>query len=717
MTTNTTTAPIISLQRLLKNSDIALAIAVIAIVAMMVIPLPPLALDLLLALNIALAVTIVLVSLYTEKPLDFSVFPSLLLILTLFRLALNISSTRLILLEGYAGNVINAFGNFVVGGNYVVGIVVFLILMVIQFIVITNGAGRVAEVGARFTLDAMPGKQMSIDADLNAGLITEEEARTRRAEVEQEADFYGAMDGASKFVKGDAIAGIIIVTVNIIGGFIIGMVQLNLSLMDALQTYTLLTVGDGLVSQIPALLISTATGIIVTRTAADESMGNDVVSQITSKPRALMIVSGLLFGFAVVPGLPKIPFIVMGIMSGAVAFLLQQEQKVQTEEQAIAEKAEASAKPPTEPESVTDLLQIDTLEVEIGYGLIPLVDASSNTSLLNRITMIRRQIAMELGFVLPKIRIRDNLQLPPNTYTIKLRGVEVARGSLMPHHYLAMAAGPVSEELPGVPTTEPAFGLPASWIEETYKERAETVGYTVVDPTSVVATHLTEVIKTHAPEILTRQDTRDLLDNLKRDYPALVEDLIPNTLSLSDIHEVLKNLLHERVSIRDLVTILETISGLASSIKDPDLLSEATRQMLARSISNQHRDADGAIHVITLSPRIERLLSDAMGDPSQGLSLHLDPHLAQVLLEATAKQMEDLASRGYTPTVLCSATVRRVFKHLTERVLPNLTVLSYSEIASGVDVQAEGMIELPIGRNAENGAVHTSEVVEENIPA
>ena len=716
MTAGATTTPRTGLQRIFQNSDVVLAVAVIGIVAMMVIPMPPVMLDILLALNIATAVTIALVSLYIEKPLDFSVFPSLLLILTLFRLALNISSTRLILLEANAGNVINAFGNFVVGGNYVVGIVVFLILMAIQFIVITNGAGRVAEVGARFTLDAMPGKQMSIDADLNAGLINEDQARARRREVEHEADFYGAMDGASKFVKGDAIAGIIIVVVNIVGGFIIGMVQLDLSLMEALQTYTLLTVGDGLVSQIPALLISTATGIIVTRTTTDESMGSDLVTQITSKPRALMIVSAMLFGFALVPGLPKIPFVVMGIIVGGVAYSVRREQQTRTETEAIAEAAKQAAPALAEPETVKELLQIDPLEVEIGYGLIPLVDAESSNSLLSRITMIRRQIALEMGFILPKIRIRDNLQLPPNVYAIKLRGAEVARGKLMPGQFLAMAAGPVTEDLPGIATTEPAFGLPAIWIDATRKERAETLGYTVVDPASVVATHLTEVIKTHAPEILTRQDTRDLLDNLKTTYPALIEDLVPNVLSLSDVQEVLKNLLRERVSIRDMVTILETISGLGHSVKDPDLLSEACRQALARSICTEHRTPDGAVHVLTLSPPVERMLSEAIGDLSQGFSLNLEPRLARQLLEIAAGQMERLAAKGFAPVVLCSASVRLAFKRLTERALPNLTVLSYSEIAPGVDVHAEGMIDLSVNESAGDGfaprqAAHAMESV------
>ncbi len=684
-------------RKLLGNSDVVLAVAVIAIVAMMVIPVPPAMLDVLLALNISLAVTIVLVSLYIKEPLEFSVFPSLLLILTLYRLSLNISSTRLILLYANAGKVITAFGNFVVGGNYIVGIVVFLILMVIQFIVITNGAGRVAEVSARFTLDAMPGKQMSIDADLNAGLITEDQARQRRKIIENEADFYGAMDGASKFVKGDAIAGIVIVLVNIIGGFAIGAIQHHMSLMEALQTYTLLTVGDGLVSQIPALLISTATGIIVTRTAAEKNMGSDVVTQMTSNPRALMIVSAMLVGFALVPGLPKIPFLfISAVMGGAAYWLNKQKTAVRVDAEIEAEEQAKAAVPALEQEPVTELLQVDALEVEIGYGLIPLVEGGSNSSLLNRITMIRRQIALEMGFIVPKIRIRDNLQLPPNSYAIKLRGEEIARGNLMIGHYLAMPAGPVAEEVPGTPTAEPAFGLPATWIDATQKERAETLGYTVVDPASVLATHLTEVIKGHAPEILTRQDVRDLLDNLKEAYPALIDDLIPNQLSLSDVQEVLKNLLRERVSIRDLVSILETIGSLAHSVKDPAVLSEAARRALARSITNQHRAADGNLHVVTLSPRVERILTESMGDMSQGLYLNLDPSVAQRLLEATGAEVESMAQKGYPPVVLCSATVRFAFRRFIERSLPNVAVLSYSEIASGVNVNAEGMIELPV---------------------
>jgi len=695
MSANSASAPTSILSRIFSNSDIVLAVAVVAIVAMMVIPLPPMLLDMLITLNIAMAVTIVLVSLYMQQPLDFSVFPSLLLILTLFRLGLNISSTRLILLTANAGNVITAFGNFVVGGNYVVGIVVFLILMVIQFIVITNGAGRVAEVAARFTLDAMPGKQMSIDADLNAGLITEEDARARRKAIEQEADFYGAMDGASKFVKGDAIAGIVIVIVNILGGFVIGVLQLNMSLLDSLQIYTLLTVGDGLVSQIPALLISTATGIIVTRTAAEENMGSDVMKQITSNHRALLIVSALLFGFALVPGLPKVPFIVMGALSGMAGYFLRQEKSESDEaKQLDAEAAKATAPALAEPEAVTTLLQVDPLEVEIGYGLISMVDTGTNSSLLNRITMIRRQVATELGFILPKIRVRDNLQLRPNAYAIKLRGEQIAVGDLMPGHFLAMAAGPVSAEVSGVPTVEPAFGLPAVWVDSTKKERAETMGYTVVDPASVLSTHLTEVIKKHADEILSRQATRDLLDNLKEANPALIDGLVPGQISLSEVQEVLKNLLNERVSIRDLVTILETVSNLAANnIKDTDLLSEASRQALARSITNQYRSDDGALHLLTLSPRVEGVLAEAMSE--QGLRLNLNPQIAQRLMELTSGQMEAMASKGYMPIVLCSATVRLAFRRLVERALPNLVVLSYSEIASGVDVRAEGMVELP----------------------
>jgi flagellar biosynthesis protein FlhA len=682
------------LQRVLRQSDVILAIAVVAIVAMMVIPLPTALLDVLIAFNIGLAVTVLLVSLYIETPLSFSVFPSLLLILTLFRLSLNISATRLILLQAHAGEVITAFGNFVVGGNYVVGIVVFLILMIIQFIVITNGAGRVAEVAARFTLDAMPGKQMSIDADLNAGLITESEARARRKAVEHEADFYGAMDGASKFVKGDAIAAIAIVMVNIIGGFAIGVLQLKMPLVQALQTYTLLTVGEGLVSQIPALLISTATGIIVTRTAAEENMGTDTVRQIANNPRALAIVAGLMIAFALVPGLPKMPFIVMGLAIGAFVFVLRREKRSRIAQETAAEAGQTPVAP-TETESVTDLLVVDALEVEIGYGLIPLVERGSGGGLLNRITMIRRQVALEMGFILPKIRIRDNLQLPPNGYAIRLRGEEIARGDLMPGYYLAMATGAVAQEIDGIPTREPAFGLPALWIDSTQKERAEMLGYTVVDAASVLATHLTEVVKSHAPEILTRQDTRALLDNLKQDYPALVEDLIPNVLTLSEVQEVLKNLLRERVPIRDLVTILESIGGLASSIKEVDLLSEAARQALGRTITNQYRSSDGVLHVVTLSPRVEKVLADALGDLSRGIRLRLEPRLAQALLEACGAQMEELAARQHLPVVLCSAAVRLAFKRLTERALPTLAVLAYTEVPPGVEVHAEGMIDLP----------------------
>ena len=682
------------LQRMLRQSDVILAISVVAIVAMMVIPLPTALLDVLIAFNIGLAVTVLLVSLYIETPLSFSVFPSLLLILTLFRLSLNISATRLILLQAHAGEVITAFGNFVVGGNYVVGIVVFLILMIIQFIVITNGAGRVAEVAARFTLDAMPGKQMSIDADLNAGLITESEARARRKAVEHEADFYGAMDGASKFVKGDAIAAIAIVMVNIIGGFAIGVLQLKMPLVQALQTYTLLTVGEGLVSQIPALLISTATGIIVTRTAAEENMGTDTVRQIANNPRALAIVAGLMIAFALVPGLPKMPFIVMGVAIAAFVFVLRREKRSRVSEEVAAEAGQAAVAP-TETESVTDLLVVDALEVEIGYGLIPLVERGSGGGLLSRITMIRRQVALEMGFILPKIRIRDNLQLPPNGYAIRLRGEEIARGDLMPGHYLAMATGAVAQEIDGIPTREPAFGLPALWIDSTQKERAEMLGYTVVDAASVLATHLTEVVKGHAPEILTRQDTRALLDNLKQDYPALVDDLIPHVLTLSEVQEVLKNLLRERVPIRDLVTILESIGGLASSIKEVDLLSEAARQALGRTITNQYRSSDGVLHVVTLSPRVEKVLADALGDLSRGIKLRLEPRLAQALLEACGAQMEELAARQHLPVVLCSAAVRLAFKRLTERALPTLAVLAYTEVPAGVEVHAEGMIDLP----------------------
>ncbi|MBP2662575.1 MAG: flhA [Firmicutes bacterium] len=567
-----------------KYSDVMVAVAIITIVVMMIIPLPTMLLDLLLTLNITLALIIVMVAIYNIQPLDFSVFPSLLLITTLFRLALNVSSTRLILLEGHAGEVIAAFGNFVVGGNAVVGFIVFVILIIIQFIVITKGAERVAEVAARFTLDAMPGKQMSIDADLNAGLISDKDARERRRNIQREADFYGAMDGASKFVKGDAIAAIIIIVINIVGGFVIGMVQRNLDVLQALQTYTLLTVGEGLVNQIPALLVSTATGLVVTRAASDSNLGSDLTRQIINNPRIFFIASGVLLILGLIPGLPGVPFFALSAITGGVGYTLirtkQSDVQMEASQQEEIEKEEVR-----KPENIIALLQVDPMELEIGYSLIPLVDVSQGGDLLDRVVMIRRQCALELGLIVPTIRIRDNIQLKPNIYVIKLKGIEIARGELMLDHFLAMDSGAAFESVPGVETVEPAFGLPALWIQETYREQAELAGYTVVDPVSVLATHLTEIIKSHAAEILGRQEVQTLVESVKQNNATVVEELTPNLLSIGEIQKILGNLLREKVSIRDLVTIFETVADYAQLTKDTEILTEYVRHALSRQIS------------------------------------------------------------------------------------------------------------------------------------
>jgi len=681
------------LGQLMQYSDIILALAAITVVAMLIIPLPDWLLDVLITVNIAGGLVILLVSMYILEPLNFSAFPSLLLVATLFRLGLNVSATRLILLHANAGNVIASFGQFVVGGNYVVGVVIFVILVVIQFVVITNGAGRVAEVAARFTLDAMPGKQMSIDADLNAGLVTEDEARRRRKSVELEADFYGAMDGASKFVKGDAIAGIIIIFVNIVGGLVIGVLQHNMGLVQALQTYTLLTVGDGLVSQIPALLISTATGIIVSRAASESNLGYDLATQMLANPRALAIVSAVLFAMGLVPGLPKLPFFAIGAVLGGIAYVLSRSARSQ-QPKVVEEPARAVEALPTDPDSVVKLLQVDPMELEIGYGLISLVDTEQGGNLLNRIGLIRRQVALDLGIVIPTIRIRDNLQLDPNTYVIKLRGVEIARGEIRVNRLLAMNPGVAEELLEGIPTTEPTFGLPATWILPEERERAEMLGYSVVDPSAVIATHLTEVVKANAASILSRQDVQVLINNVKAENPAVVEELLPELVTIGDIQKVLQNLLWERVSIRDLVTILETIANHARSTRDPDVLSESVRKALARSICSQYCDASGTISVITLNPQTQQLLSKGLQQTEQGVSLSLDPGQTQRLVQRLAHEMERMASAGQQPILLCLSKIRLPLKRLTERSLPNLVVLSYSEIMPQFSVRATGAVSL-----------------------
>jgi len=687
------------LDRLASTSHAWVAAASVVLVVLMIVPVPPWVLDLLLSTNITLALVILLVTLYTENALAFSVFPTLLLIVTLFRLSLNITGTRSILLHGYAGQVIEAFGNVVVGGNYAVGLVIFAILIVIQFVVITNGAGRVAEVAARFTLDAMPGKQLAVDADLNAGLITEAEARQRRKDIQRAADFYGAMDGASKFVRGDAIAAVIIVFVNIIGGFFIGIFQQGMSIVEALQRFTLLTIGEGIVTQIPALLISTATGIIVTRAASEGSFGHDLSRQLVQEPRALLIAGALLilFGFF---GLPPLFMFVMA------AIVLALWLRGRSAAKAAAMKAgpaglrggasgatgiPGSNVPAVKPaESVVPLLSYDPMELEIGFGLIPLVDVSQGGDLLERITMIRRHAARELGIVVPPIRVRDNLQLKPSTYVVKIYGLEVTRAEVMVSRLLAMNPGTATSAIDGIPTTEPAFGLPALWIAESARGDAEMAGYTVIDPTSVIATHLTEIIKTHAPDLLGRQETSALLDNVKQHYPVVVDELIPNLLTVGEVQRVLQNLLRERIPIRNLLLILENLADGARASKDVDYLTERVRAAMARHICAEYAE-NGLLSVITVDPRLETLLGEAVRRGEDAYAL-LDPGTVAKIYASLTKRITEAQQSGLQPIVLTSPGTRLALKRLTERAAPSLVVLSYSEIAPGLRVESIGQV-------------------------
>jgi flagellar biosynthesis protein FlhA len=678
------------LKKLMDNSDVAIAVVVVGIVVMMIIPLPPFLLDILLTANISAALAIVLATMYTTEPLQFSIFPSLLLVATLFRLALNISGTRLILLHGEAGEVISAFGQFVVGGNVVVGLIVFTILVVIQFVVITNGAGRVAEVAARFTLDAMPGKQMAIDADLNAGTITDEEAKRRREAIAKEADFYGAMDGASKFVKGDAIAAVMIVMINLIGGLAVGVFQQGMSFGDAVQHFSLLSVGEGLVNQIPALLISTATGIIVTRSVGESNLGHDLAKQIVAQPRALMLAGIVACSLGLVPGLPKLPFFVIGGLVIIVAMMIRKSAK--EEEQARAdEEATAVATRPAEPENVNALLPLDPLELEIGYGLVPLVDADEGGDLLGRVAMVRRQMATELGLSLAPIRIRDNIQLTSHEYAVKIKGVEVARWALMPGQLLAMNPGTAELPLDGIPTVEPSFGLPAVWIGEAQREQAEISGYTVVDPTSLVVTHLSEVIRRNAAELLGRQDVRALLDALKERFPAPVEELVPDLMTVGEVQRVLQTLLAEAVPIRDLVTILETLGDKAKLTKDVPILAEYCRQALSRAICGRFVDESGTLRAITLDPEVDREIAESVTRTDDGTAVSMDPARAHALIERLAEQVEEAQAIGAAPVVLCSGATRRHLKALTAHAIPSLTVLSYHEILPSVRVEPLGL--------------------------
>lgn len=678
-----------------EYSDLLFVIAVIIVVVMFMIPLPTFILDLLLTLNISFSLTILISAIYLTNPLELSVFPSLLLVATLFRLGLNVSTTRLILGQANAGKVIETFGNFVVGGDYIVGFVIFIILVAIQYIVITKGSERVAEVSARFTLDAMPGKQMSIDADLSSGLITEAEARQKREEIRQEADFYGAMDGASKFVKGDAIAGIIITLINIVGGLVIGVIQQGMGFTEALTTYTLLTVGDGLVSQIPALLISTATGIVVTRAASEGNLGEDFTRQIFSQPKTLIIVSVVIFLLGTLTPLPIIPFWFLALAAGSMGYTLYQADKEETKPEDEQQVDEEEAEEYREEESMTDLLQVDPMEVEVGYNLIPLVVPEQGGDLLDRVSMIRRQCALELGIVVPPIRIRDNMQLEPNHYRVNLRGVDIAEHEIMVDKYMAMDSGMATEDLPGQETTEPAFGLPALWVSEEDKERAEMAGYTVVDPPSVIATHLTEIVKNHAYELLSRQDVQELIDNLKKDNPAVVDELIPDLMSIGQVQKVLQNLLKERVSIRNLVLILEVLADQAKNTQDIAVLTEYVRQdALSRQISKKYKDDNDSINVITLAPELEEELSNSIEHTDQGSYLALNPDFAQQIYNSLSQQIQNVSNQGYEPVVITSPILRYHFKELTEQVAPDLIVVSYNELESYINVQTVGMVKV-----------------------
>ncbi|MCX5906021.1 MAG: flagellar biosynthesis protein FlhA [Deltaproteobacteria bacterium] len=680
----------------LDPSTICTALGVIAILLIMVFPLPTLLLDILISLSITVSLVILLTSMYLTHPLDFSTYPSLLLLTTLYRLSLNIASTRLILLHGNegssaAGQVIQSFGLFLVSGNYLVGFIIFMILVIINFVVITKGSGRIAEVAARFTLDAMPGKQMSIDADLNAGVIDDKEARKRRARISREAEFYGAMDGASKFVRGEAIAGIIIILINICGGLIIGVLQQNLPLTTAAETYTILTVGDALISQIPALLNSTAAGLIVSRAASETSMGKELSRQFKLQPQAIGLTAMIMFILGLIPGLPHFSFITLALMMGGLAYWIANEQK-KIQQNEVREKEKAP--PPPLPEQVESLLSLDRMELEVGYGLIPIVDEEQNGDLLNRIRNIRRQFATELGMIIPPIRVRDNLQIGPGEYRILIKGNEVARGEMMPGYVMALNPGEVKLTIEGVPTKEPVFHLPALWVPEKKKDEAQFAGYTVVDIPTVIATNLSEVIRLHADELLSRQDVQKLLDRLAQNYPKVVEELVPGQIPLGILQKVLQNLLKERVSIRDLLTILETMADYIAVTKDPDILTEYVRQRLARAIVKPLETSEGVLPLITLDQKVEDILREGIQRTDYGSFLSLDPSLAQRILTSINQVLEKVAHLNYPPVLLCSPTIRRHLKKLLDRFLPQVVVLSHNELSTQSKIQSLGTVSL-----------------------
>lgn len=664
-----------------QRGDIIVAVSIVGLIGLMILPVPPFMLDIFLSISISLSIVIMISAVCIRKPLDFSVFPSILLITTLFRLALNVASTRLILLKGNegieaAGEVIKSFGSFVVGGNYAVGFTVFLILIIVNFVVITKGSGRIAEVAARFTLDAMPGKQMAIDADLNAGLIDETEARKRRSMISQEADFYGAMDGASKFVRGDAIAGLIITMINIIVGFIIGTLQHGMLFTEAARTYTILTIGDGLVSQIPALLISTAAGIVISRAGGESDLGKDITRQIFLSPKALLATSGIMVVLGLVPGLPNVPFFIISAVSAGIAYVVSRPVQ--------EEKKEREPEPVEDESPIETLIEIEPLTFEIGYGLIPLVESERGT-LLNKIKAMRRQIAAELGFVVPPIHIKDNLQLRPHEYSFFIRGIEVARSEVMTGYHLAVVSKE-AEKIEGIPTKEPVFGLPAYWIEDNEIEKAQAKGYMVVDPATVIATHMTELIRTHAWELLTRTEVQALLDKISRTYPKLVDELIPSMITLGGLQRILQNLLREKVPINDLVSILETLLDYAPTVKDVEILTEYVRQSLSRFITKQYMGQDGAIYVVSLDPEFEIALS--RGIEAGGV---ISPDVLNKLIRAIERSVLEEKFKGAQPIILCSQHVRRFLRKIIERFIPSIVILSSAEIAPSVKLHTTGV--------------------------
>jgi flagellar biosynthesis protein FlhA len=680
-----------SILSFLKNMDVLVAILFIFIIGIIIIPVRPLLLDILLVINICLALIIILVTMFMTKILQLSTFPSILLMVTLFRLALNISSTRLILTEARAGEVINAFGEFVVGGNYVVGLIIFLIITVVQFVVITNGAGRVAEVAARFTLDAMPGKQMSVDADFAAGLIDEETARIKRSELQREADFFGAMDGASKFVKGDAIAGVVIVLINILGGLAIGMVQGGMDFAEAAKTYTVLTVGDGLVAQIPALLVSTSAGLLITRSTAEKTLGEDFVAQFFSFPKVLAIAALILLCLGLVPDLPFLPFFVLAAACGFGAFTLLSEKK----ETVIQEKEEAQDEEeiPSPQEDLRNLMRVDTLEIEIGYNLVSLTEKGENGDLLRRITVARRQLSADLGMMIKPIRIRDNLQLPPNSYLLKLKGNELIGGELRPGYMLALNTKDVlPEELEGIATKEPTFNLPALWIPPTQKDNAELKGCTVVDIITVLITHITEAIRAHSYELLGRQEVKEMVDLVRENHPAIVDELIPDLMSIGEIQKILQSLLRENIPLQDLPTILETLADYAVTTKDQDLLLEYVRQGLVRTISSRYAGETKKLSVITLDPLLEKRIADSLQQTVQGTYPVLKPETAQRIIQGLSNLLEKIQARGVFPAVLTSPRVRLPFHRMVEHYLPDLAVLSLNEILPQLEVESVGVL-------------------------